>query len=693
MKLRVAITSLLFILAAHSSLVAQPILYWKTDGSSGTWTSNNWGTTAGGPFTSGWTSGADAVFNANSSITNVSNTPVSNITVANGTTVTLTAAGTFGLGGAVRTFDIGAGATLTWNGQNISTAAGTGVIKNGAGTWDIGGQGNLFPAGLTLNNGTIILGGNNAMGGGTFTVNGGIINSTSARTFNATVPMVIGGDFALSGSAIATFAMPTSLGASTRTITNSLTSGTRTFSGVISGGAGAGLTIAGTGSGQIFFSNAANTYSGPITINGGDLGFVNEGSFGNTSSITIDGGRLVASTASGAGVTYTINSSRNIFVGASAGTAISIGGTGTITYDGAIADKPTTTGILTKQGSGTLVLGGVSTYSGNTTINQGILRLSNGNDRLPTGAAVSFGQAGSTFVGALDLNGFNQEVAGLNSITGTNATSARNIVTSASAATLTLSGAGNYSFSDTTPQNSGNLTGSLSLVKNGSGTQQFSGDHTYTGTTTINSGIIAMNGSHIGGGTYTINGGSLQGSGNIVANVSVAGGALSPGNGPGVLNVGGNVTFSSTSSFNIDLNGASSYDQLNVTGAFRSVTLGNSILNLNVAFSPLPSNMFFIVNNDDASSILSGRFAGLPNNGDSFTLGGYTGQISYVGDSSNLSLTGGNDVVLYNLVAAIPEPGTIVLVGLTGIGVLHWHFRRKSKQKAEAAQLIDIAEL
>ena len=66
---------------------------------------------------------------------------------------------------------------------------------------------------------------------------------------------------------------------------------------------------------------------------------------------------------------------------------------------------------------------------------------------------------------------------------------------------------------------------------------------------------------------------------------------------------------------------------------------------------------------------------------------------SYVGDSSNLSLTGGNDVVLYNLVAAIPEPGTIVLVGLTGIGVLHWHFRRKSKQNAEAAQLIDIAEL
>ena len=39
----------------------------------------------------------------------------------------------------------------------------------------------------------------------------------------------------------------------------------------------------------------------------------------------------------------------------------------------------------------------------------------------------------------------------------------------------------------------------------------FSGNNTYTGTTTVNSGVLYVNGAHNTGGAYTVNGGTLGG--------------------------------------------------------------------------------------------------------------------------------------------------------------------------------------
>src|SRR6185436_1392022 len=130
-------------------------------------------------------------------------------------------------------------------------------------------------------------------------------------------------------------------------------------------------------------TNAANTFTGPININGdggngvAEVRFTSDGSFGNTTNtININGGRLATANAA----TYTLTSTRGIQVGNTAGTSISVTGAGTLTYNGVIADlMGATPGALVKQGAGTFSLGGVSTYTGSTSISNGVLMLNTGN--------------------------------------------------------------------------------------------------------------------------------------------------------------------------------------------------------------------------------------------------------------------------------------------------------------------------
>jgi autotransporter-associated beta strand protein len=260
-------------------------LYWDTSGSTtNTWTSSAWGTSLDGPFTTGWTSGANATFNAVSTLTNAT-TQVGNVTVNANTTVI--AAGTLGTSGTISTFTVADDVTLTWSGQNFSTVAGTGFIKNGNGIWNMGVQGNKYSGGFTLNAGTILIGSATyAFGTNTLTINGGTISSIGSPTYAAS-SMLIGGDFTLAGTGNATFGMPVNLGAATRNITNNITSGNRIFSGVISGDAGAGLNFWGSGTETL---SGVNTYTGNTSINAGTLALSGMGSIANTPDITIAGG-------------------------------------------------------------------------------------------------------------------------------------------------------------------------------------------------------------------------------------------------------------------------------------------------------------------------------------------------------------------------------------------------------------------
>jgi autotransporter-associated beta strand protein len=476
--------------------------YWRTDGTTGgTWTSTFWNAGfANAMGGTGWTSGNNAVFSANSTLTYVTGTLFGNVTVNDGFAATITAAGTASANS--HTYTVGTGSTLAWSSQNY-TAAGTSFVKNGAGIWNIGSIGNAYNGGFTLNAGTVIVSGDNSLGAAGCTINGGTIQSSGTRAFAAT-SLTMGGDIILTGTGNANWdaAVTIALGSSTRTIFNDTSSGSRQFRGLISGSSGAGITFSDSGSAQIYIGNTGNTFNGPIAINGGEVVFNDNGAFGNSMSITLDGGRLTMASMAADGSTSplasaTIASGKNVFVGSSTGTAISIqSASGVTTYNGVIANKPSSTGVLVKQGAGKLVLGGVSTYSGGTSNNNGTIQLATGNNRLPTTTSINLGQAASANVGTFDLNGFSQQIAGLNSVSGINTSmTAKNMVTNSSVtfATLTNSGSGSYAYGDGSTNNSGIIVGAINLLMNGTGTQTLGDTNTYSGNTFItNTATLAL---------------------------------------------------------------------------------------------------------------------------------------------------------------------------------------------------------
>jgi autotransporter-associated beta strand protein len=378
-----------------------------------------------------------------------------------------------------------------------------------------------------------LIGNSSASTAGTFTLNGASVNSIANTILrnNSSQLFTLQNTQGSGGST-----MKVALNNSTENIINIDGAGNIVISSIISSASGTTpLTLSGVGSGRLDVTGTANTFTGTIKLTGPEARFSADGSFGNVNNaIIIDGGKLATLSAA----SYTLSSTHNIQVSNAAGTAIITTTSGILTYDGIIADKPSTTGVLTKQGSGTLALGGVSTYTGSTSINSGILQLTTGNDRLPVGTTLNLGQAASANLGTLDLNGRNQTFASINSTAGTNGTASNNTITSASPAILTINGSGSSIYGDGTNANSGVITGAVSIVKSGSGSLTFGDANTYTGTTTVNQGALIVNGTQTGTGAVTVaTGATLAGSGTIPGAVSLTG-IVSPGNSPGTLSTG-----------------------------------------------------------------------------------------------------------------------------------------------------------
>ncbi len=128
----------------------------------------------------------------------------------------------------------------------------------------------------------------------------------------------------------------------------------------------------------------------------------------------------------------------------------------------------------------------------------------------------------------------------------------------------------------------------------------------------------------------------------ITGNLTINGG-LTPGSSPGQTIVDGDVTLSSTDIFTVEVGGTTAgteYDQLQVTGANRTVTLGDATLDATLinAFTPTVGELFTIVDLVDGSSVVAGTFMGL-GEGAVVTASGTNLLISYVGGD-------GNDVTL-----------------------------------------------
>ena len=199
------------------------------------------------------------------------------------------------------------------------------------------------------------------------------------------------------------------------------------------------------------------------------------------------------------------------------------------------------------------------------------------------------------------------------------------------------------------------------LTKQGAGTLTLTGASTYTGPTSVSAGTLLVNGTlgstsaPTGLVTVTNNGSILGGSGMINGPVNVAG-TIAPGATEGgstaILGTGA-LTLGRNSFFNLDLNSTtpgSGYDQLGVTG-----TVSNGGAHLNVTPGPglQIGDIFFILLNDGTDAI-SGKFAGLQTEGQTFESGGDFFQISYFANGDGGSI--GNDISL--TVVPVPEPAT-----------------------------------
>ncbi|VVM58152.1 autotransporter serine protease [Pseudomonas fluorescens] len=119
-----------------------------------------------------------------------------------------------------------------------------------------------------------------------------------------------------------------------------------------------------------------------------------------------------------------------------------------------------------------------------------------------------------------------------------------------------------------------------SLIKSGGGQLILSGDNTYRGATTVNGGLLTVNGSLTS--AVTVNdSGTLGGSGRIAALTANSGARVAPGNSIGTLNVAGDVTFAPGSTYAVELSPTSS-DRIvaggtaNISGATVSLSLENS---------------------------------------------------------------------------------------------------------------------
>ena len=493
-------STLLLLGAMLVSVGARGQTSYTSTSATGAWNTSRWNNTSDAtPYTATFTDYNNVNFTSGSYLFGGMGTTINvgNITLASDVTVTFTAnTGTVGTGGVKITFDVGSGATLDFSTQGFSTATGTGFIKSGSGVLAL--TGGNYTGGFTLSGGTVILRGTNALGaGGSLLIIGGTLAANANRNLSGKFPggITIGGDFTLgssiapaSNTALLIFSNAMDLGGNTsRTITLG-NNANNTWQGVISG-PNSSLVISATGTGTLQLIGT-NTYNGGTTINSGTLLLGPSGNvLANAGAVNVNGGTLSCTTV-------------NETIGALTLTSGSITGTtGTLTPSSTTASAGTISkiiggsGTFTKNTSGIVTLSGVNTYSGGTTINDGVLVLGG------TGTVLLDAGAVNVNGGTLNCVTYNETIGALTLTSGD---------ITGYLGTLTPS---------STTANEGLISiiigGTGTFTKNTSGTVTLSGANTYSGGTTINGGVLQLGAADVlaDAGQIILSGGALVTSG------------------------------------------------------------------------------------------------------------------------------------------------------------------------------------
>lgn len=428
--------------------------------------------------------------------------------------------------------------TVTWDTLLGTVGGGDNAVTGGNGTWDLTNGNWTADAGATN---VAWVNGDSAIFGGTVgVVTLGSPISVDTITFNS--GYTIAGDTLTFSTATPTITANGSFG---------------TIASVVAGANG--LTLNSTGTAGAYL-DGANTYSGVTNVNSGFLVLRNNLGLGSA----VDG-TVVAS-----GATVQLESATGVNVG---GEAITISGTGALgnrgalaswsgsnTWGGAVSLAANSSvhvqagafainGVVsgtgtnfTKTGAGELVLGGTlsNTLTGTTILDNGNfvlgktggafaimgnVQLGNGtagnqpnlrmaaNEQFGAGVVVTLANPAGSWT-RFDLQGTTQTLAGIQSTTGGGVIQNEKIGgggTSA-AATLTLNGSGTYSYNGyMRDRDNGAGIWLLNIAKSGTGTQTLTGGNiTYTGTTTVNDGVLEFVNTPVRAGVSTVNGGTLR---------------------------------------------------------------------------------------------------------------------------------------------------------------------------------------
>jgi autotransporter-associated beta strand protein len=439
---------------------------------------------ASGTF-AGILNGSDGALALTSGTQTLSGTNAYNgATTINGGTLALTGEGSIGsssglnLAGASGAFDISgttSGATITSldgvDGSSVVLGSKALTLANTSGAF----AGVLRGSGGSLNlaSGSQILSGISTYTGAT-TINSAALALTGSGSIAASSGLNIAnssGIFDISGTASgATITSLTGVAGSSVLLGDkilTLSNASGTFAGVMSGPGSALALTAGT---QVL--SGTNTYTGATTINGGTLALTGLGSIVSSSGVNLVGatGKFdISGTADGTTIkSLTGAGGSSVVLGGKMLTLANASGN----FDGVMSGSG---GALTLN-SGTQGLSGINTYTGATTINNATLALT-GSGSIAASSGVNISDAS----GKLDISG-TASGATITSLTGI-------------AGSSVVLGSKTLTLSNPSGAFDGILSGTGGAITLTSGRQTLSGINTYTGTTTINSGTLALTGS------------------------------------------------------------------------------------------------------------------------------------------------------------------------------------------------------
>ncbi|MDO9405693.1 MAG: autotransporter domain-containing protein [Polaromonas sp.] len=403
---------------------------------------------------------------------------------------------------------------------------------------------------------------------------------------------------------------------------------------------------------------------GTVTVSGADASLsaqqdFNVGRFGAGTLTVKDGGELKANRSiigneAGSTGTATVTGADALWVST---TRLSVGssGNGLLTVsDGATVRANEIAIALLAGSTGVLHVGGAVAAAAAGALDTGTLRLGAGN------ATLDFNHTDVAYVLDADIVGtgtVNQRAGttiwtGANSYTGTTTLSGGTLQVGNGGTTGTL-GAGAITNNAALAFDRGDaitvanvISGNGSVSQNGSGNLILTGVNTYTGATSVNSGLLSVNGS-ITSATTVNAGGTLGGSG-TVGNVTVGnGGTLAPGNSIGTLTVNGDLTFEAGSAFTVETLPDGNADRVNAVGASGLLTINGGTVDVQAGGSGYQRNTTYTLLT--SAGARTGEFDSVTSNAIFLTP-----TLSYEGNAVLLTLQN-NAIQAYTTVANTPN--------------------------------------